>query len=101
MPVTCDLWHRATLHRHNDVLRVRTSVKGETSMRAIISVLTSVALVGVASSASAQKNPAPKKEPLQSERDGCFKSDNATECRFTSRASFDSVLAKRAVLGVS
>jgi hypothetical protein len=70
-------------------------------MRAIISVLTGAAVFALAPVAGAQKTPAPKKEPLQSERDGCFKNDNVTECRFTSKATFDSVLAKRAVLGVS
>lgn len=71
-------------------------------MRAIISVLTGAALLGIAPYASAQqKTPEPKKEPLQSERDGCFKNDSVTECRFTSKARFDSVLAKRAVLGVA
>ena len=71
-------------------------------MRAIISVLTGAALFGIAPIAGAQqKTPEPKKEPLQAERDGCFKNDNVTECRFSGKARFDSVMAKRAVLGVS
>jgi hypothetical protein len=70
-------------------------------MRAIISVLTGAALFGLAPVAGAQKTPAPKKEPLQAERDGCFKNDDVTECRFSGKARFDSVMAKRAVLGVS
>jgi len=70
-------------------------------MRAIISVLTGAALFGIAPIAGAQKTPEPKKEPLQSERDGCFKDGNTTTCRFNGRASFDSIMAKRAVLGVS
>ena len=76
----------------------------ETKMRGIISALTSAAaLVGVAGALAAQQ-PAPKKEPSASTiKPGtvCYSSDESkTECRTFTRASFDSVLSKRAVLGL-
>jgi hypothetical protein len=72
-------------------------------MRGIISVLTGVAaLVGVAGTLAAQK-PAPKEPSAKTIEPGrvCYSSDEAkTECRVFSRASFDSALSKRAVLGL-
>lgn len=73
-------------------------------MRVIISVLTGAAVLGLVPSLGAQqKAQAPRKEPapIRADRDGCTKSGDTTECRFFERASFDSALAKRAVLGVS
>lgn len=72
-------------------------------MRVMIAVLAGAVAVAPGLGAQ-QKKTAPEKEPLPSkvERDGCVKRDDSTtECRFFGRASFDSVLAKRAVLGVS
>jgi predicted metalloprotease with PDZ domain len=68
-------------------------------MRAMIAVLAGA--VAIAPGLGAQQKKTAPKEPLPSKVDGCVKNDDATECRFFSRASFDSVLAKRAVLGVS
>jgi hypothetical protein len=70
----------------------------------IMTVLTGAAALGLVPGLGAQqKTQAPKKEPppARTDRDGCFRTDDRTECRFSSRASFDSVLAKRAVLGVT
>lgn len=73
-------------------------------MRGIISALTSaVALVGVAGTLAAQKPEAKKEPAAKTIHPGriCISSDESkTECREFSRASFDSVLAKRAVLGL-
>jgi hypothetical protein len=75
----------------------------EKTMRGIISVLTSAAaLVGVAGTLAAQK-PAPKEPSARAIEPGrvCYSSDEEkTECRIFSRASFDSALAKKAVLGL-
>jgi hypothetical protein len=73
-------------------------------MRGIISGLTSVAaLVSIAGTLAAQ-TPAPKKEPsAKTIKPGtvCYSSDESNhECRVFNRASFDSVLSKRAVLGL-
>jgi hypothetical protein len=70
-------------------------------MRISVSTLTLAAMIGLAPGLGAQQKKAePKKEPSKTERDGCVKNDDVTECRFFGRASFDSVMAKRAVLGV-
>jgi hypothetical protein len=68
----------------------------------MISVLAGAAALGLASGADAQQKKAePKKPAATTEKNGCVKFDDGTECRFFGRASVDSALAKRAVLGVS
>lgn len=72
-------------------------------MRLMISVLTGAAILGLAPGLGAQqKAKAQKKEPApaKTDRDGCVTTGDRTECRYFGRASFDSALSKRAVLGV-
>lgn len=72
-------------------------------MRGIFTALTSAAaLAGTAGVLAAQK-PAPKEPSAKTIEPSrvCYSSDEAkTECRVFTRASFDSALAKRAVLGL-
>ena len=72
-------------------------------MRVIVSMLTGAALLGATPSVQAQQN-APKKEKqpatvIKPDKDGCVTRDGRTECVFR-RMNFDSVMAKRAAIGV-
>lgn len=74
-------------------------------MRAIISALTSVAVLAVVAGTLAAQQPAPKKETpsARSDRPGtvCYSTDDSkTECKSFLRSSMDSVMMKRAVLGL-
>jgi hypothetical protein len=75
----------------------------EKTMRVIISVLTGAAALGLVPGLGAQQK-APKKEaaPMTKtapERDGCFKTDDRTECVFR-RGGLDSMMQKRPAIGV-
>lgn len=68
-------------------------------MRLSHSLLTAAATFGIASIATAQQNqPAPKKAEPRGER--CVSTDGRVECSLLRRADLDSVLMKRAALGI-
>ena len=78
--------------------------KSEMTMRVMISVLTGAAALGLVPLLGAQeKSPSRKAPPSVKseapERDGCVTTDGRTECIFR-RRDMDSVMTKRAVLGV-
>jgi hypothetical protein len=106
MPVTGPFWHRATISPAGVVIGMKATAQWRGKMRGIISALTSAAaLVSVAGTLAAQQ-PAPKKETpsAKSERpEGtiCYSTDESkTECRSLRRSSMDSVMMKRAALGL-
>lgn len=68
-------------------------------MRLSHSLLAAAATFGLASMATAQQNPtAPKKAEPRGER--CVSTDGGVECTLLRRADMDSVLMKRAALGI-
>lgn len=68
-------------------------------MRVIISMITGVAALGLASGLEAQQKKAAPKTPAP-QRETCFSTDGKTECTFLRESRLDSVLIKRAALGV-
>jgi hypothetical protein len=71
-------------------------------MRVMISMATGVAALGLAAQLGAQqpkKAPAPRKSEVP-EREGCVTTDGRTECRYIRTSVVDSVLMKRAAIGV-
>ena len=104
MPVNGFFVHPATIRQAVVVIGMKATAQWRGKMRGIISALTgAAALMGVAGTLAAQ-TPAPKKEPsARTIEPGtvCYSSEESkTECRAFSRSSFDSMLSKRAVLGI-
>lgn len=75
-------------------------------MRGMTSILTAAAVFMTAAGSLTAQKPAPRKEPPPARNDGpkgtvCFGTDeNQTECNVLRRSSMDSVMMKRAALGL-